>query len=457
MMTDIFKCQISLSWHSWYTKFLLGCWRFQWVVLWSVVIWILYGPKLHAATESSSTELNDNWLSRSQLIKQVNSVHNLETLDKKEYIRQRLKVRTTADSLHSDFSHSKQIYLVPLPYHLESIPFLIAAPENFNPGLRLPPPELPSQKNSSSLPSTKPVKPIFLLESIYTDFHNDTDNFGLENLFIEPKAQFRLRNGNKIFFQTGFNYFKQPGVESITNIPFQVGWEGKVDHLTLQTTVGINLFDRLPTAINFNGKVEAPILPLKVSSSGKLLSGALLSANLEQGPYKFNALTLEHQVTAWRFGPNLYWQIDRDTSFFSLLRLGNYNDRNSEVQSFSRLEHKLGQFTVAANLFTWSYQRDLEHKNGYFSPPDFLVYNAELGWEGDIFRFLRCRLSANIGQQRLKGKFDNANSYQSHCTVKLSPNLEVDLGYTFTNVRSHETDKSGYGGNSLFGQLRVKF
>lgn len=333
---------------------------------------------------------------------------------------------------------------------------LLAAPENFNPGLRIPPPPPPPTKLNPPL-SKEPVKPFAVLENIQTDFRNDTDNFGLENLFIEPTAQFRLPNGNKIKFKTGYNHFAQTKVESITNIPVQVGWEGKVDQVTLQTAVGVDFFDRLSPTINFNAKVEAPIKPAKVSRSGRLLSLVSLSGNLEHGPYKSNARTLDNQITAWRFGPDLYWQIDRNTSFFSSLRLGSYNDGNFEVQSFNRLERKFGQFSIAANLFTWNYDNDFERTSGYFSPPDFLVYNAELAWEGNVFKFLRCRLAANLGRQRLKGEFDHANTYQTRCTVKLSPNVEADLGYSFSNVRNQDTGASAYSGNSVTGQLRVKF
>ncbi|MEH2196123.1 MAG: hypothetical protein V7K98_26240 [Nostoc sp.] len=340
----------------------------------------------------------------------------------------------------------------------EPTPILMAAPENFNPDLQIPPviPK-PPQNSSPPTPSTKPKTPDAVLESIDTDYRYDTDNFGQTNFFFEPTAQFRLRNGNKIFFKTGFNFFEQRGVESITNFPLQVGWQGKIGQVTLQTAAGVDIFNRLPTAINLNAKVEVPIVPPRVSSSGQLLSVVSLSGNLEQGPYKSNARTLENQITAWRFGPDLYWQINRKTSLFSSLRLGSYNDGNSEVQSFSRLERKFGQFSLAANLFTWSFDRNLERTSGYFSPSDFLVYNAEVGWEGDVANFLRCRLAANLGQQRLNGKFDNANTYQTRCTVKFSPSVEADLGYTFSNVRNQETGGSTYGGNSLAGQLRVKF
>ncbi|MCG6133375.1 MAG: hypothetical protein MET45_01700 [Nostoc sp. LLA-1] len=127
------------------------------------------------------------------------------------------------------------------------------------------------------------------------------------------------------------------------------------------------------------------------------------------------------------------------------------------VQSFSRLERKLGQFSVSANLFTWNYAREVERQSGYFSPPDFLVYNAELGWEGDLFDALRCRFAITLGQQRLNGKFDNANSYQTLCTAKLAPNIEADLGYTFSNVRNRDIGENAYNNNALTGQLRLKF
>jgi hypothetical protein len=419
-MTASFRGYLSISQDSLYTEFILRCLQIQCVAIASVSIWMLSEVKLQAA------QPREYWNSPWEFTQRI-----------------------TQEKYRSQEP-------VTLPYRLEPTPFLIAAPENFNPGLRLPPPTPPALTKPPPT-STEPIKPIAVLESIQTDFRNDTDNFGQNILFIEPTAQFRLSNGNRILFQTGFNSFEQRGIDSITNIPFQIGWQGKIGQATLQTAAGVDLFNRLPTTINFNAKVEAPILPPKVSSSGRLLSGLTLSANLDQAPYKSNARTLENQITAWRFGPDLYWQIDRDTSLFSSLRLGNYNDGNSEIQSFSRLERKVGQFSLAANLFTWSYERDLERTSGYFSPPDFLVYNAEVAWEGNISNFLRCRLSANFGRQRLKGEFDNASTYQSRCTVKLSPNIEADLGYSLSNVRNQATGASAYDGNSLTGQLRIKF
>ncbi|MEH2258280.1 hypothetical protein [Nostoc sp.] len=424
-MVDNFRPYLFVSRYSLYAVFLLGCLQIQLGVICSVGVWILSAAKLQAA------QAHQTWKSPSELTEQV-TIINPELAEQ---------------------------YSKPLPYRLKPAPILLAAPENFNPDLRLPS-SLPEPPQQNSSPPTTPTKPKTLdavLESIYTDYHYETDNFGQTNFFLEPTVQFRLRNGNKIFFKTGFNFFEQRGVESITNFPLQVGWQGKIGQVTLQTAAGVDVFNRLPTAINLNVKVEAPISPPRVSSLGRLLSAVVLSGNLEQGPYKSNVRTLDNQITAWRFGPDLYWQIDRDTSLFSSLRLGSYNDGNSDVQSFSRLERKFGQFSLATNLFTWSYDRDLERTSGYFSPPDFLVYNGEVAWEGDITNFLRCRLAANLGRQRLKGEFDNANTYQTRCTVKLSPNIEADLGYSFSNVRNQETGGSTYGSNALTGQLRVKF
>ncbi|MFN6528995.1 hypothetical protein [Nostoc sp. ChiSLP03a] len=437
-MVSSFRPYLFVSRYSLYAVFLLGCLQIQLGVICSLGIWILSEAKLQAA------QAHQTWKSPLGLTEQVTTVN----------------------------PESAEQYSKPLPYRLQLTPILLAAPENFNPDLRLPPslpeapqqnssppplPEAPQQNSSPPTTATEAKTPDAVLESIDTDYHYETDNFGQTNFFLEPTAQFRLRNGNKIFFKTGFNFFEQRGVESITNFPLQVGWQGKIGQVTLLTAAGVDVFNRLPTAINLNVKVDAPISPPRVSSSGRLLSVVIISGNLEQGPYKSNARTLDNQITAWRFGPDLYWQIDRNTSLFSSLRLGNYNDGNSDVQSFSRLERKFGQFSLAANLFTWSYDRDLERTSGYFSPPDFLVYNGEVAWEGNIAQFLRCRLAANLGRQRLKGEFDNANTYQTRCTVKLSPSIEADLGYSFSNVRNQETGGSAYGGNSFTGQLRVKF
>ncbi len=429
------------------------------IFCWSVAIWSLGAGKLQAAGENSIVRTTlENW----------NSPSDLTEPTEYEQLLEDGQHRGNSAAI-STSSHPTVPPSIPLPQapnapqltshspHLPNSPFLIAAPENFNPGLRLPPP--PPQPPIEPIPSSTSTEAdtrAVVLESLTTDFRNDQDNFDQRNQFIEPTAQFRLRNGNRLRVRTGLNSFEQPDIESITNIPLQVGWEGKIDRVTVSVAGGVDLFNRLPTALNLNARVEAP-MALNISPTGQVESQVVVSGVVEQGPYKFNAETLDNQITAWRFGPNVYWQIDRNTSLYSSFRWGEYNDGNEEQQSFSRLERKLGQFSVAANLFTWSYDQDLDTESGYFSPPDFLVYNGEVAWQGDVFDFLRCRLAATLGQQRLRGEIDDANSYQARCTVQFSPNVEADLGYGFSNVRNQDTGGSTYNNQSVTGQLRVRF
>jgi hypothetical protein len=137
--------------------------------------------------------------------------------------------------------------------------------------------------------------------------------------------------------------------------------------------------------------------------------------------------------------------------------VGLYNDGNFEQQAFNRLEHKWGEFWFAANLFAWKYTNDREEISGYFSPGSFLVYNGEIGWGKDIFPFLNCRLNTTLGRQILNGNKTGDNSYQSRCTAKISPNLDLDFGYGFSNVRNLMTGDSLYGNKTITGQLKIKF
>jgi hypothetical protein len=391
--------------------------------------------------ENLNPELvSNNGNSASDLTEQIPSAEKMENLNPE------LVNRFEGSSMKLDFPSKPP-------------PQLMAVPEKFNPGLQLPPPKpqpsaSPSQPPAST--ATETITPALKFENLTTDFRWNEDSSEKRNLFIEQTAQFRLHNGNRFRIKTGFNSFEQQQVESVTNIPLQVEWEGKIDRVTLTVGGGVDIFDRLPAALNFNAKVEAPFA-MKASSSGRLQSGVVLSAVVERGPYKSNAETLENQIAAWRFGPSIYWQIDQNTSLYSSLRLGTYNDGNFEQQSFSRLERKFGEFSVAANLFNWHYARDAQESGGYFSPPNFLVYSGELAWEGNVFENLRCRLAASLGQQRVREDVDSANSYQARCTAKFSPNLEADFGYAYSNVRTQASGGSSSNNQSFTGQVRVRF
>ncbi len=292
------------------------------------------------------------------------------------------------------------------------------------------------------------------LEGITTDFRNDGDGSGLRNRFIEPTAHLRLRNGDQLHFKTGLDSFRQDGVDPIVNVPLQLGWERKVGTATLTTTAGLEVFNRLPVAPTASTKIELPIA-VQTDESGRMVKGATVSALVEHGPYKFNARTLDNQIKVTHLKPSVYWQLDRDTSFYAHYQLGVYNDGNVEHQSFSRLEHKFGNFFVAANLFTWNYSFDAESRSGYFSPQDFLTYNGEVGWEGDVFKSLHCRVSANLGQQRLSGNFANATNYDARCSLPISTHLDLTLNYQLSNVRNLTAGSDQH--QSIGGQLQWKF
>ena len=269
--------------------------------------------------------------------------------------------------------------------------------------------------------------------------------FGQGNRFIEPTVTGILPNGDRLTFITGLNTFTQPDIDPVINVPMRTTWTRTIGEFTTTLGGGVDLFDQLPIAINID-----------VSTSVPLGNQATLSFFIEHGPYKFNATTLNNQITSWRYGPNLYWQISPNLSFFSLVRWGRYNDGNREQQSFSRLEETFGDFSVAANLFNWRYREDAESTSGYFSPADFLVTNGEIAWNGEIFDWLDCRLSASWGQQRLAGEWTSAYSYNSRCTFQVSDTLEVDLGYAFSNVAS-QTGDSAFNNRSITGQIRARF
>ena len=372
-----------------------------------------------------------------------------------------------------------------LPKELrEKQPILIAAPDNFNPGLRQspaasspspsvkpsetpvvratesPPPAKPAEATTTAakprttvltqteetprppvlVPPAQPPQPKIesaeerpedkgfplIFEGTSNQTQSKNNNSGLINLYTRQTFHTRLRNGDKLDITSGYESYKQRGIDTVNNIPLKFQWLGRRGDIRLSAGVGGDFFNRLRSGYNLNASIGGEVSP-----------GLNLSAVVENGPYKFNAKTLENGITAWRYGPNVFWRIAKDVTLFSSFRWGNYSDSNVENQSFTRIEKKFGQFGVAGNLFVWSYSQDRNADSGYFSPSDFVVYNGELFWGGEIFAdFLKCKLSVSLGEQRLEGNPSGAETYQGLCSFKFAPNLEVDFGYGYSTIRS---------------------
>jgi hypothetical protein len=340
---------------------------------------------------------------------------------------------------------------------------LIAGANNFNPDLTSPPQEptpapatlpivnpVPILTTPTVDPNTKPAesvattKPVVVLEGLQPDIRSNWNNSGQVERTIEQTAIFRLGNNDRATVKTGYDTYVQPDTKTATNIPVQVGWETKINSLKVQPTVGVD-FLNVSTTPNFGLKVDYP-----------LTTGLTVSADIQQGAYKFNAKTIDNRISALRYGPSLSWTIDPNTTLFSSLRLGNYSDGNAETQSFTRLERKFGEFSLSANLFTWGYQNPTD--KGYFAPSDFIVYTGEIAWEGDVIaNALKCRVAVPLGEQKVNGTTSDAGGYQTKCTLKISPNFEADVGYVFSNVKNQGTGLSTANSQSLGTQVRIKF
>ncbi|NET32132.1 MAG: tetratricopeptide repeat protein [Cyanothece sp. SIO1E1] len=277
------------------------------------------------------------------------------------------------------------------------------------------------------------------------EFQSYSEDSDQSNWFIEQTDRFRIGNGRiGQFVKTGLQTFEQDGFEDITITSIKAGVEGNLGRVKLTGAVGVDLFDRLAAAPSFNAEVAVPVT-----------SNFALSGILEQGPYKVNVETLENSITALRVGPDFSWQIDRNTDWFASVRWGDYNDGNQEFQFFSRLERRLGNFFIAGNVFTLSFAEDPE--NGYFAPSSFVAYGGELGWEGAITDFLRCRFSVELGSQVIEGDSASANTYQARCNASVTKRIEAGLGYRFTTLVDQSSSDGDGNRQTISGQLRFLF
>lgn len=311
-------------------------------------------------------------------------------------------------------------------------------------------------KNQRKLANAKKEKnktPLITLKSITNDSSSSVSSLGQGSQASSGTAVFELFNKDLLSVSSGFNTYSQSTVKSIQNIPLKIGWEREIGKYTVSVTTGIDWFSRAPIGYSFKANAKADVtIPSKL---GKAL---LLSAEVDYGPYKFNAETIQNKIQYLRARGSLFWQIDSKTTFASINYVGILNDKNLEFQSFNRIERKIGKFTVAGNLFSWNFKQDLSKQSGYFSPPDFLVYNVELAWEDKITKFLSCRLSATLGQQRANRKFSNANTLQALCSAQLTKNIGLDFGYAFSNIFTGGNIGNGSANtNTILGGLNVKF
>ena len=310
---------------------------------------------------------------------------------------------------------------------------------------------LEAKPDTNRDPSSSTLK----VDNITFDFELNFDNFGQTNQFIEETIAFNLYN-QSFELQTGINFLEQDDVEKVDNIPLYLTWETEVKGIDLAVTGGVDFFDRLPTVPTVTLKASSPLFS-SVTVDGKLNSLFVLSGQVQYRAYKFNAETLENEIDFWRFTPSIYWQITPSLSLFSLGQYGSFNDGNQELQSFSRLEKKLGSFSIAANLFTWDFEQDLSMESGYFSPSGFLVYNGELAWQGTMFdETLDCKLSAAYGKQTLNGTTDNAWTYKALCKAQLLPNAILDLGYTYSNLRDRNTGDTNFSNQTIKSTLNIE-
>ncbi|MEM6451597.1 MAG: hypothetical protein AAF703_14925 [Cyanobacteria bacterium P01_D01_bin.105] len=356
-------------------------------------------------------------------------------------------------------------------------PILLAGPESLNPGLRAPS-DAPSPTIPSVVPSVSGPQPVespnsgtttdtrdrpsesdsqpetssnrfITWENLSVGFGSNFDSFDQGSWRLLPTLEGVLSNGDRLAFTTGLSRFSQADIESVTHTPFTVRWKGQRGPAELEIGAGLDIFNRLPFDTHFDATVSVPIS-----------STATVSVAVEQGPYIFNAQTLENQISNWRYGPNFAWQITPNTNFFSALRFGNYSDGNQEVQSFSRLERSIGDTATAAlTLTTDSFDQDVIDTSGYFSPPDFLIATAELSWQEPISENLTCGLSGSLGQQRLEGQWAVAYNNNVTCSIAFSPKAQVDLGYQISNTSNGQSlfSDNAYTNQSIFGGIRIQF
>ena len=297
-------------------------------------------------------------------------------------------------------------------------------------------------------------KPWITPKTTTIDFSRAANNSGQITQQIDTNTVFELFNKDTITVNTGHNTYTQATAKTVQNIPLRFIWETEVGadaKFTLAT--GVELFDRVATAPTFTATYQTPIkIPKQL---GEELLGTI---EVDYGPYKFNAETIQNRIRYLRLRGSLFLQIDKNTTFSTVNYAGILNDGNQEFQSFNRVERKLGDFTLAGNLFYWRFNQDLSKQSGYFAPQMFLVYSLEAAWEGMVIKPLSCRFSATLGQQLVNGKSSNASGLQALCTVPITKDVAFDFGYALSNVFTGGQVSQGNAlTNTFTSQLKINW
>ncbi len=288
-------------------------------------------------------------------------------------------------------------------------------------------PKIPSQDlPANPTPSIAPDNPQsdrksgIKLEEFQTDFRVESDRFteGQFQVIFDSSLNFKVDDLNRFSIGTGSGYFEHPDVDPVWNVPLKLTWQRRFQPFNVEVGAGVDLFDRLPATPNLNLKLDR-----------SLFKGFGLSLFAEHSVWKPSAKILEDQIMVTQFGPGFYWQIDPKSYLFGSARWGGLSDGNQRFISFGRYERKMGPVVVGANLFALSFQKDREER--YFSPPDFLSYNGEIGLEGNLFQGLKCRLSGSYGFSRERGEIKPDTNVTTRCQVEASQKSTIDFGYNF--------------------------
>lgn len=305
----------------------------------------------------------------------------------------------------------------------------------------------------ASQPEIPSPQPEFSLDNIQIDSSYQSDNFNLKIFSLEPSITFKFSNGHKLSLKSGFISLKdQPFFRDVTIYPVRLGWEGNLEQFALKAGITSYQYDRLPNAVGFDAGINFPILP-----------NLFFGATLERTPMKYAPSTLEIPGTSTytAYGSSLFWLIDPDTSLLGFINFININDGNAGSISLTKLKRNFGQFFLAANLVTTSYAKD--SAPAIFTPQDFLIYNGEIGWQGDLAEGINLRAQVNLGEQRLRGEWTNALYYEIQLTAKLSQAIDAFLNYNFgkfdqtTYFRQLAGTSELYSRSLITGQIRIRF